>query len=159
MKKIPLLCCLVWMMGCGADDSAVDNCPNDENKTEPGTCGCGTAETDTDTDDTPDCTDACDNDPLKTAVGVCGCGTAESVDCGLTSAEFYTTRVWPIVQSKCLSCHNGQQQTAFDSSEPNSGRKANMIDRVSRDLNASGRMPKTPNEPLDSIDKAIFANW
>jgi subtilisin-like proprotein convertase family protein len=38
-----------------------DGCPNDANKTAPGTCGCGTPDTDSDADGTPDC-----NDPLYT---------------------------------------------------------------------------------------------
>ena len=54
-----------------------DHCPNDPNKIEPGTCGCGTPDTDTDGDTTPDCIDDCDDDPNKTEPGYCGCGNAD----------------------------------------------------------------------------------
>ncbi len=57
---------------------AVDNCPSDPNKTEPGICGCGVADTDTDGDGTPNCNDSCPNDPNKTSAGVCGCGVADT---------------------------------------------------------------------------------
>ncbi len=59
------------------DNWYIDNCPNDPNKTEAGTCGCGIADTDTDSDGTPDCNDECDDDPNKTEAGTCGCGIAE----------------------------------------------------------------------------------
>lgn len=42
--------------------NAQDNCPSDPNKTEPGTCGCGTRDTDSDDDGTPDCKDDCPTD-------------------------------------------------------------------------------------------------
>lgn len=55
-----------------------DNCGEDANKTEPGTCGCGVADTDSDSDGTADCNDACPNDSSKIAPGDCGCGTADT---------------------------------------------------------------------------------
>ncbi len=55
-----------------------DLCPNDANKTSPGTCGCGVADTDSDFDGTPDCNDLCPSDPSKTAPGTCGCGVADT---------------------------------------------------------------------------------
>ncbi len=54
-----------------------DLCPEDGNKTEPGTCGCGVADDDSDGDGTEDCIDGCPNDPNKTDPGVCGCGVAD----------------------------------------------------------------------------------
>lgn len=57
--------------------TVVDNCPNDPNKLEPGTCGCGVADTDTDKDGTPDCDDLCPSDASKQKPGACGCGVAE----------------------------------------------------------------------------------
>lgn len=51
-----------------------DGCPLDENKVEPGVCGCGVSETDSDADGTPDCLDECPLDPAKVAPGLCGCG-------------------------------------------------------------------------------------
>lgn len=72
---------------CGVADTDTDNdgtpdcndgCPNDANKTAPGTCGCGVADTDSDNDGTADCNDGCPNDPNKTAPGQCGCGVADT---------------------------------------------------------------------------------
>ena len=54
-----------------------DECPDDDSKTTPGVCGCGTSDVDTDNDGTPDCNDKCPNDDSKTEVGVCGCGTSD----------------------------------------------------------------------------------
>ena len=58
--------------------NACDGCPNDPNKTEPGSCGCGIDETDSDSDGTADCNDGCPNDPNKTEPGMCGCGVDET---------------------------------------------------------------------------------
>ena len=55
-----------------------DGCPNDINKTSPGTCGCGVADTDSDGDGTKNCVDGCPNDANKIAPGQCGCGTPET---------------------------------------------------------------------------------
>jgi len=55
-----------------------DGCPNDANKTAPGTCGCGVADTDTDADGTPNCNDGCPNDANKISPGTCGCGVADT---------------------------------------------------------------------------------
>lgn len=57
---------------------AVDNCPNDPNKTDPGECGCGVPDVDTDNDGTPDCNDNCPADPEKTEPGACGCGVPDT---------------------------------------------------------------------------------
>lgn len=56
---------------------ALDQCPEDPEKREPGVCGCGVADTDTDADGTPDCVDACPQDSGKTAPGACDCGTPD----------------------------------------------------------------------------------
>ncbi len=58
----------------------IDGCPDDPDKTAPGTCGCGVPDsaTDSDGDSTPDCIDGCPNDPNKTEPGVCGCGVADT---------------------------------------------------------------------------------
>lgn len=53
---------------------AIDQCPNDPDKTEPGGCGCGQPDVDTDGDGAADCIDQCPNDPDKQAAGECGCG-------------------------------------------------------------------------------------
>ncbi|MBP6574412.1 MAG: hypothetical protein KA230_08175, partial [Flavobacteriales bacterium] len=91
--------------GDGTSDCS-DGCPNDANKTAPGTCGCGSLEPasacddsnvcttndvvganclcagtpspDADGDGTCDAQDACPNDPLKIAAGACGCGVLDT---------------------------------------------------------------------------------
>ena len=61
----------------GAGDS-VDECPDDELKTEEGLCGCGDTDEDTDGDGLEDCNDVCPDDPEKTDdAGVCGCNEVE----------------------------------------------------------------------------------
>jgi hypothetical protein len=62
------------------DDCLDDNCPDDPNKVEPGTCCCGVSEEDTDQDGTPDCVDDCPRDPLETNTAFCGCGVPGQVD-------------------------------------------------------------------------------
>ncbi len=55
----------------------LDLCPDDDDKTEPGICGCGIADTDSDADGTADCDDLCPDDPYKTDPGECDCGVAD----------------------------------------------------------------------------------
>lgn len=62
----------------GACVRAVDQCPHDVDKTEPGSCGCGVADKDTDADGVPDCVDTCPRDVNKQAPGACGCGSADT---------------------------------------------------------------------------------
>lgn len=62
----------------GEVESARDECPDDPNKTLPGTCGCGQPDIDSDADGTLDCEDGCPRDALKTAARICGCGTADA---------------------------------------------------------------------------------
>ncbi|MEE9212872.1 MAG: thrombospondin type 3 repeat-containing protein, partial [Phycisphaeraceae bacterium] len=57
---------------------AIDNCPNDPDKTEAGQCGCGTPDDDADGDGTADCNDTCLNDVDKLLPGLCGCGNADT---------------------------------------------------------------------------------
>ena len=74
-----------------------DGCPDDDQKIEPGECGCGVPETDSDGDGVPDCVDVCPgepdvdsdadgvldcldgcpNDSTKTAPGTCGCNVPD----------------------------------------------------------------------------------
>jgi hypothetical protein len=64
--------------GDGEGNSS-DLCPNDPNKTTPGSCGCGYTDTDTDVDGVADCRDLCPDDPTLTEPGICDCGV-EVVD-------------------------------------------------------------------------------
>lgn len=50
-----------------------DACPDDGDKSAPGTCGCGTPDDDLDGDGTPDCIDGCPADPSSATPGPCGC--------------------------------------------------------------------------------------
>lgn len=58
-------------------ESDSDECPLDDDKTEPGICGCGLADEDGDGDGTMDCDDLCPEDPAKTDPGWCGCHVPE----------------------------------------------------------------------------------
>ena len=53
---------------------ACDGCPGDDEKVEPGLCGCWDPDDDSDGDGTLDCQDECWGDPNKVNPGVCGCG-------------------------------------------------------------------------------------
>jgi hypothetical protein len=55
-----------------------DKCPNDSEKINPGTCGCGIPDADKDEDGSPDCNDSCPLDPDKTVPGTCGCGIPDT---------------------------------------------------------------------------------
>lgn len=72
--------------GSGSGDGSgdgVDQCPDDDAKTEPGVCGCGVADEDTDSDGVLDCEDACPQDPGKHAdSGTCGCGNSDADEDG-----------------------------------------------------------------------------
>ncbi|HET8940124.1 MAG TPA: LamG domain-containing protein [Polyangiales bacterium] len=59
-------------------EGALDECPSDPNKHQPGACGCGVPDNDTDRDGTADCEDGCPRDEHKTAAGICGCGAPDS---------------------------------------------------------------------------------
>jgi hypothetical protein len=58
--------------------SAIDQCPNDPAKDEPGDCGCGSPDIDRDEDGTADCSDGCPEDGDKRAPGICGCGSPDT---------------------------------------------------------------------------------
>jgi pimeloyl-ACP methyl ester carboxylesterase len=86
--------CQEWWEIINKDIAAVDNCPDDPNKTEPGVCGCGVVDTDSDRDGTADCIDNCPKDFGKTDPGACGCGVADidsngdgTMDCNETEIE------------------------------------------------------------------------
>lgn len=93
----------------------LDQCPEDENKRDPGTCGCGTADVDADTDGTPDCLDQCPADAAKVLAGSCGCGLPDTdtdndtvLDCDDACAEDPN-------KTSPGECGCGQQEVAFDS--------------------------------------------
>ena len=73
-----------WINGGGntvVPQCAIDNCPNDPNKTEPGQCGCGVADTDTDSDGTANCIDDDDdNDGVVDSADAFPLDASESVD-------------------------------------------------------------------------------
>ncbi|MCY3000947.1 MAG: DUF4394 domain-containing protein [Planctomycetota bacterium] len=64
-----------------------DGCPNDPNKVEPGSCGCGVPDVDSDGDGTLDCNEQCPNDPLKLEPGTCGCGAPDTDSDGDGTAD------------------------------------------------------------------------
>lgn len=96
---------------CGNDSDndgepdVTDLCPLDENKTQPGLCGCGFSDQDTDADNTPDCQDHCPNDKNKTQPGICGCGQTED-SC---------SNMQPIITASAENAENGEgKEMAFD---------------------------------------------
>lgn len=62
----------------GVED-ALDGCPDDDKKVEPGACGCDVKEKDDDRDGTPNCVDDCPKDSAKIEAGMCGCGFLDSL--------------------------------------------------------------------------------
>ena len=54
------------------DDSCQDYCPENEDKTLEGICGCDVNDIDSDNDGTPDCNDECPNTPELRAPSSCG---------------------------------------------------------------------------------------
>lgn len=74
-----------WSTDSGTDtdnetDTASDSdgCPDDDQKTAPGICGCGVPDVDSDGDGTADCLDQCPSDPNKAQEGACGCGVPDA---------------------------------------------------------------------------------
>ena len=61
----------------GTPCDELDCCPEDENKVQPGICGCGVSDVDEDGDGIPSCNDKCPADENKVRPGTCGCGEAE----------------------------------------------------------------------------------
>jgi len=51
-------------------EEETDQCPQDENKEEPGICGCGIPDADTDGDGVLDCEDVCPEDALNACVPI-----------------------------------------------------------------------------------------
>ncbi len=62
--------------GDGVADSN-DGCPSDDDKVEPGVCGCQIPDDDADSDGVLDCEDDCAGDPDKVEPGVCGCNVSD----------------------------------------------------------------------------------
>ena len=94
---------------------AQDGCPNDPNKTSPGTCGCGVADTDTDGDGTPNCNDGCPTDPNKVSPGTCGCGSPEP---GASCNDGNVQTINDVIQANCtcagslVDCNDNNPCTA-----------------------------------------------
>jgi Ca2+-binding RTX toxin-like protein len=60
-----------------ADPATCDQCPENDDKMDPGECGCASSDIDRDKDGVADCKDGCDLDKRKTEQGVCGCGVPD----------------------------------------------------------------------------------
>jgi hypothetical protein len=71
---------LVYSVDSDGDGTAdcFDRCPFDDNKTNPGMCGCGVPDADMDADGMPDCRDTCPDDHAKILPGTCGCGLPDT---------------------------------------------------------------------------------
>ncbi|MBN1656541.1 MAG: C-type lectin domain-containing protein [Deltaproteobacteria bacterium] len=64
-----------WHFVC---EVSPDLCPDDDEKYDPGQCGCGEPDEDSDLDGFADCNDLCPDDSAKTEPGICGCGFEDS---------------------------------------------------------------------------------
>lgn len=93
---------------------AVDQCPNDPNKEEPGACGCGAPEGDSDGDGAADCDDGCDDDANKQAPGACGCGTPDSDGDGDGTPDCIDECANDASKSEPGDCGCGQADTDSD---------------------------------------------
>ena len=71
----------------GSTGPGDDECPEDPEKTAPGTCGCGVSDADSDGDGTPDCRDECPADRGKVSSGNCGCGVSDADSDGDGTAD------------------------------------------------------------------------
>ena len=87
------------------DMCQTDACPDDDNKTEPGLCGCGKADSDVDTDgdDTPDCIDACPEDYRKITAGTNGCGKLDKKGSDTDGTTFHIYTAEGILDYQALS--------------------------------------------------------
>jgi hypothetical protein len=105
---------------------AVDSCPNDTTKTDPGVCGCGVPDTDTDGDSKPDCLDECPHDRLRVVRGQCGCvgepfAPAAGTPC---SDSFCASTTAPSSANKCDgagSCGSPTLSECLPTSQPSAG--------------------------------------
>lgn len=105
----------VYEENCGDQDSDgdgvfddCDNCPNDENKTESGSCGCGIADTDTDGDGIADCDDNCPNTANSDQTDLNGNGIGDVCEGGINLSGEWTP-TWEVAQcdklgSYCCGC-------------------------------------------------------
>ena len=60
------------------DEGCNDYCPDNDDKTLPGICGCSENDVDSDNDGTPDCNDECKDNPDLTTPSDCGCDIKDS---------------------------------------------------------------------------------
>jgi MYXO-CTERM domain-containing protein len=71
----------VFAIGADTDGDGTadvrDGCVDDDDKTEPGVCGCDVPDVDTDADGLLNCLDGCPGDFAKSEPGECGCGIGD----------------------------------------------------------------------------------
>jgi hypothetical protein len=93
---------------------AIDQCPNDPAKQDPGVCGCGAPDSDRDADGTPDCDDGCDDDANKQSPGACGCGAPDSDGDGDGTPDCIDECPSDATKSDPGDCGCGQAETDSD---------------------------------------------
>lgn len=87
-----ILWAALCLSGCANEqETVVDLCPNDDNKTVPGVCGCGVADVDKNDNKVMDCLEdkvrTCPEDSPKAFPGQCGCDTEDTDSDGDTLAD------------------------------------------------------------------------
>ena len=107
--------------------TALDNCPTDPDKTDPGYCGCGIPETDSDSDGIPDCEEQgpSGNDPNYDGNGD---GTADNQQANVTSLHTYDNQDYVTMESPTgttiSNCQAADNPSASNANPNLSGMKA-----------------------------------
>ncbi|WP_213522875.1 hypothetical protein [Nonlabens sp.] len=83
-------------------------------------------------------------------------------DTPITTTIKYTTDIFPIVESQCLSCHNDNSASGNNSYSSytqfrNATENGNVIDRITRSVGDPLLMPQGGQLPQNSID--IILQW
>ncbi len=132
----------------------------DDQKTDPGQCGCGMPDTDTDSDGTADCLDECPDDDQKIAAGACGCGVAgDDADCqeladALVHRYQFSGTGTAVTDSKGTA--NG---TARGTGASLSGGKLKLAGGVAPANDTNKQYVELPTNCLAGLDDATFETW
>jgi hypothetical protein len=141
---------------------AVDNCPDDLNKTQPGTCGCGVPEDNFDGDGAADCVELCPDNAGKTLPsGACGCSAlTDTAGCnGLRDAlrNLYTFDDDGIEIIDSVGGMNGTLLDAAGLTPLPALEKFQLNGRLN--LDGAGGFVELPPGLISSLTSATFEVW
>ena len=136
-----------------------DQCPSDNNKQTPGTCGCGVADTDSDSDGVLDCDDVCpgfdDNADLDTDGTPDGCdtdadgdGVDNTIDCNDMNASITTGTIYYVDADGDNYGDENDTGTAF-CTNPGAGYSTNNTDCNDGDSNINPGAAEIPGNSID----------